>query len=78
LRRVCLIEDEEAIPTDLFRREKCSFSSRSRGHPPNRFDTTVGRAHNAVKFGQGISLFFAAFGITFSRETAAARGLELS
>jgi hypothetical protein len=46
--------------TDLFRREKCSFSSRSRGHPPNRFDTTVGRVHNAVKFGQGISAFFGA------------------
>ena len=43
--------------TDLFRREKCSFSSRSRGHPPNCFDTTVGRMGDAVKFGQGISLF---------------------
>jgi hypothetical protein len=37
------------------------FASCSRGHPPNRFDTTVGRARNAVKFEVGISAFFAYF-----------------
>jgi hypothetical protein len=51
--------------TDLFRREKCSFSSHSRGHPPKCFDTTVGRMDNAVKFGQGISPFVLRLAFSF-------------
>jgi hypothetical protein len=63
---------------DLFRREKCSFSSRSRGHPPNRFDTTVGRVHNAVKLRQGNSAIFGAVFDYDPRKKSPYSMLELS
>jgi hypothetical protein len=42
----------------LFRREGVPISSRSRGHPPNRLDATVGCAWNAVNSAYRFSAVF--------------------